>query len=105
MIKLSQNYHFLLLNKKYCILNLDKSYEPGSHWVGVCHRKGGSVIYDSFGRSSLKIIPSLYKSHNGRIIDTKRDAEQSVKENNCGERACSWLILCDLFGVDMGLLI
>ena len=36
----------------YAILNLDKTSEPGSHWVSIAHlEKGGDILfYDSFGR-------------------------------------------------------
>lgn len=91
--------------KKYAILNLDRSNQPGSHWIGVAFHKGNTIIYDSFGRKTSKILPSLIDSGNGRIIMTDNDAEQRIKENNCGQRVLAWLITFDKLGADMALLI
>ena len=93
--------------KPYCILNLDKSTESGSHWVSVAkiHGKDKSITYDSFGRSNKKIIPSLSKSGNGTIIDTDRDVEQKIEETDCGARSLAWLDVLDKYGVDVAKLI
>lgn len=91
----------------YCILNLDKSTESGSHWVALAKHIGtnDSILYDSFGRDNKKIIPALQYSGNGRIIDTDRDAEQKITEENCGARALSWLIFFDKYGAKNAMLI
>lgn len=91
--------------KKYAILNLDKSTQPGSHWIGVAFHNGNTIVYDSFGRKTRKIIPSLFHSGNGRIIMTDNDAEQRIKQNNCGQRVLAWLITFDKLGAKMALLI
>ena len=91
--------------KKYAILNLDRSSQPGSHWIGVAYHNGNTIVYDSFGRKTSTIIPSLINSGNGRIIMTDDDAEQKIKENNCGQRVLAWLITFDRLGADMALLI
>lgn len=84
----------------YCILNLDKSGEPGSHWIALAKlENGNSLVYDSFARDHKQIIPNLQFSGNGRILEADRsDKEQLVKETNCGARALSWLILLDTWG-------
>jgi hypothetical protein len=91
--------------KKYAILNLDTSKEPGSHWVAIAKNGDDTYIYDSFGRSHTKIIKRLSYSGNGRIIDTDRDVEQDIKETNCGARCLAWLVLCDKWGADVAKLI
>ena len=94
-----------LTNKKpYAILNLDKSDGPGSHWIAVAKSNKDTIVYDSFGRKSIKIIPSL-KSGTGQIIDTDYDKEQTPDELNCGSRSLSFLILIDNWGSEMALLI
>ena len=91
--------------KKYAILNLDTSKEPGSHWVAIAKDKNQTYLYDSFGRHNTQIIKELSYSGNGRIIDTDRDAEQDFLETNCGARSLAWLVLFDKWGADVARLI
>lgn len=85
----------------YCILNLDKSNEPGSHWVALAklEDENASVIYDSFGRDHMKIIPNLQYSGNGRIIQPEDDSEQHVLQQSCGQRTLSFLLFLDRYGI------
>ena len=84
--------------KRYCILNLDKSTESGSHWVALALLKDGKTIfYDSFGRCHTKIIPSLNLSGNGRIINSEKDKEQKIREQNCGQRCLAFLMTLDKY--------
>ena len=91
----------------YCILNLDSSEEPGSHWIALAKNteKNHTMVYDSFGRHHMKIIPNLLYSGNGRVVDTQRDAEQDPKETNCGARCLAWLCIYDKWGEDVARLI
>jgi hypothetical protein len=91
--------------KKYAILNLDTSKEPGSHWVSIAKDGKETYLYDSFGRSHTKIIKGLQYSGNGRIVNTDLDAEQDVLETNCGARCLAWLVLFDNWGADVAILI
>jgi hypothetical protein len=91
----------------YSILNLDNSKMPGSHWIAVAYSPNDKSVsvYDSFGRKSSKIIPSLYKAFGGRIIDSDYDKEQRNSEDNCGQRCISWLKIFDTYGKQNALLI
>jgi len=89
----------------YCIVNVDKSTQPGSHWMAVVKDKNDAILYDSFGRKDTLIIPSLQFSGNGRIINTDSDPEQKRTEDNCGARAISFLIFYNKYGKEMSLLI
>jgi hypothetical protein len=89
----------------YCILNLDRSGQSGSHWVGLAKCKEGAMLYDSFGRDDTIILKDLQFSGNGRIIDTDNDAEQKVKELNCGARCIAWLLVFEDLGEDYAKLI
>lgn len=71
-----------------CILNLDTSDKPGSHWVAV-YKHEHLHIYDSFGRKSTKILPSLTKLK--KLVDADYDSEQTINQNNCGQRCISFL--------------
>jgi hypothetical protein len=89
----------------YCILNLDKSTEPGSHWVSLVKHGNDCILYDSFGRDNKQIIPDLQFSGNGRIIQPDDDSEQKVTESNCGARALSWIMFFDKYGAKAAMLI
>ena len=92
---------------KYAILNLDSSTESGSHWIAIAHDydKNITYCYDSFGRKNTQIIPNLKVSGNGRVIDSDKDVEQNIKEENCGARSLAWLIFFELYGSKASLLI
>ena len=91
----------------YCILNLDKSSESGSHWVALSKipNTNDSILYDSFGRNYKKIIPALNYSGNGRIINSDFDAEQKILETDCGARCLAFLMVIDNYGVNVAKLI
>ena len=91
----------------YCILNLDTSKEPGSHWIALAknHKADHTMVYDSFGRHNHAIIPKLRYSGNGRVIDADRDIEQKVLQTNCGARSLAWLCIYDKWGEDVARLI
>ena len=91
--------------KKYCILNLDRSNQAGSHWIALAKDGDKAYLYDSFGRAGNKIIPNLEFSGNGKIIDTDRDAEQGILEENCGSRCVAFLRVFDQYGADVAKLI
>jgi hypothetical protein len=91
--------------KSYAILNLDRSNEPGSHWIAIARKDGITYMYDSFGRHGSQIIPTLYHSGNGRIINTDPDPEQQEHETNCGARSLAWLMFFDKYGPKKALLI
>jgi hypothetical protein len=91
--------------EKYCILNLDRSTEPGSHWVALAKDGPNTIFFDSFGRKNTKIIPQLEFSGNGRIVDTDSDANQHIDESNCGAKCVAWLIVAEKFGIETAKLI
>jgi len=87
-----------------CILNLDKSTEPGSHWISLA-RGGGKqcYMYDSFGRRGVTLIPALKWELPGKVIDSDRDSEQGIMEVNCGARCIAWLYVFYTKGVKRAL--
>lgn len=86
-----------LKNKQMYIANLDRSDQPGSHWIAVYKQSGTNYVYDSFGRPSKRIFKSVF-SKGGAVQDAEYDAEQSDKEENCGLRSVVFLYMCDEFG-------
>lgn len=91
----------------YCILNLDRSDEPGSHWVALCkiENRNESIFYDSFGRCHTEIMKNLKFSGNGRIKNTENDAEQKVLQNNCGQRCLAFIKMFHDYGPEVALMI
>ena len=87
-------------NGQMYIANLDRSDEPGSHWIGVYAKNNKKYVYDSFGRKSEKIISSIF-SKGGEIRDTEYDAEQSKQEDNCGLRSIVALYMFDEFDPEL----
>ena len=91
--------------KPYCILNLDNSKEPGSHWVALVKCKNDAILYDSFGRDDTMIIPNLRFSGNGKIQDTDDDIDQGRFQKNCGQRCLAFLCVYDDLGKESAMMI
>ena len=90
----------------YCILNLDRSSEPGSHWVALAKCKEGAMFYDSFGRNATSIIKNIRFSGNGKIVDSDTtDKEQKTVQLNCGARCIAWLLVFNDLGEEYAKLI
>lgn len=86
-----------------CIINLDKSNQPGSHWIALVRHKKKTIIYDSFGRQSKLILPDVPLSILSTFIDTDTDPEQNILENNCGARCLAFLCIYYKWGVRMAM--
>ena len=89
-----------LKNKQCCILNLDKSDQSGSHWIGVYKFGKKNLTYDSFGRRSSKIIPTLKNP-----LDADYDSEQMIEEEDCGARSIAFLLVCKYWSPELAKLI
>jgi len=95
------------LNKlrSFAILNLDNSNQPGSHWIAIALHKKDLIVYDSFGRNHIDIIPNLKQEFRGRVKNTDLDPEQKKSEYNCGQRSLAWLIFFQKYGAEKAMLI
>lgn len=81
----------------YSIVNLDKTGQPGFHWIAMIKKPNNKVIiYDSLGTlnelNTIKEIQILRP----RFIDD--DQEQNIKETNCGQRCIAFLCIYDMLG-------
>ena len=84
-----------LKHNESCILNLDYSYQSGSHWIAVYKHKDEYLIFDSFGRKTTEILPSLkHLKHR----DSDYDVNQQITEHNCGQNSIGWLYIAYLLG-------
>jgi hypothetical protein len=71
------------------VINVDKHYVPGSHWVAICFSDSGYAEYfDSYGLSPFKYeITAHLQSHS--ISSTfNRHRLQSLTSNICGYYCC-----------------
>jgi len=80
-------------SKKYSIVNLDSSDQPGSHWISVCN----GHIYDSFGRRASEMNKRFTKLG---LINSNPNREQSYNEKTCGPHSLAAINVYDVFGKD-----
>ena len=86
-----------------CILNLDNSSEPGSHWIAVYRSGNRLCCYDSFGRKTKQILPDVKIRKGLRVVDSDLDAEQAIHETNCGQRCLAWLCMTYEHGINQAM--
>jgi hypothetical protein len=89
------------IHRKYCILNLDKSTETGSHWVGCILDNDIIYIFDTYNRSVKQILPAIYKFKNNTIRKGEKHVLEKDTGTDCGERCIAWLLLVDKYGIDI----
>lgn len=84
----------------YVILNLDRSSLPGSHWISAGYEIATKKIwvYDSFGRNTKAIIPTLVQKFGNKLRMADDDAEQMMHEDDCGSRCLAFLYVLDRMG-------
>jgi hypothetical protein len=89
-----------LKKNQSCIINLDASHLPGSHWVSMCRDCNNNLyFYDSFARSIDNIIPILRRIYKNKyIFHDIKDTEQKKTESNCGANCVSWLVMFYKYG-------
>lgn len=94
-------------SKLYAVMNLDNSQQPGSHWIGLAYHPPTQKIwvYDSYGRPTQEIVPSLVKEFGNKLRQVDDDAEQKILEDDCGARVMAWLYIFDRKGVNVAKLI
>jgi hypothetical protein len=93
-----QNYRVRKTPKRQTfILNTDTSGGPGEHWVSVIKNNKTFYVYDSFGRSSRKLLPVF--SRGKLVIDSEYDAEQADDTEIWGQLCLSWLLTVQQLGI------
>ena len=96
-----------LRNNECCIINLDSSKQPGSHWTAIYKFSDNKVLlYDSFGRNLNKLLK--VKGKNVDRTDREQESKalgDAIEQNDCGQRSLAWLLLCAKHGYNVGKLI
>lgn len=86
----------------YCINNTDLDGEPGTHWVALVFEPKTCYVYDSFGRTTERLLPVLDKRFHAKnfvTIDSETKPEQYGDTQICGILSLSFLLCCDTYGV------
>ncbi len=87
---------------RFYIVNSGFKGGPGSHWVALYVSPAGRVyMYDSFARTSTKIVPSTVRRLSARhfIEDANGVADQRGDSQVCGVLCLSWLMLVRDVGI------
>ena len=79
------------------IINLNNSYEPGSHWTALKRVKNSIFIFDSFGIGYLPV--GIFKAFKNFKIITNIYRFQDISSNLCG-MFCVFFILYDIKNKD-----
>lgn len=84
------------------IVNVDKHYQPGSHWASVYITTRTIYVYDSFARKSKKLLKMLHdkgKKLGYKVVDVNEKADQKGGSMVCGMISLAWLVMVDKYGI------
>lgn len=78
------------------IVNLEPRGQRGEHWVALAD----NLVYDSFGRTKVLELREhkLGPVPSSDLTYTEDDAEQTKREDNCGQRCIAWLMTYEKYG-------
>src|SRR5215469_3120914 len=75
------------------VINLDKHYMPGSHWVAVCFADSGYAEYfDSYGLPPYKLEIMAYLQRHSISWTFNRHRLQGLTTNVCGHYCCIYAL-------------
>jgi len=75
------------------VINLDKHYMPGSHWVAVCISDSGySVYFDSYGLPPYKLEIKAFLHRHSISWTFNRHRLQGFISNVCGHYCCIYAL-------------
>ena len=75
------------------IINLDKLYMPGSHWVAICFSDSGSAEYfDSYGLPPFRIEIMAYLQRHWISWTFNRHRLQGLSSNVCRHYCCFYAL-------------
>ena len=85
-------------HNQYCIFNVDKLGQAGSHWVATAKdiKSIDQYVFDSYGRQTQNLVPLFKPKY--PIKDTDYDPDQTIEQIDCGLRCLAWLMLFDKKG-------
>ena len=85
------------------IVNTDVSTGPGVHWVALYLTPKTVYVYDSFARSTSKLLKILTKNAKTKKINMlesdRTDKEQKKTSEICGVLCLAWLAVVQSLGI------
>ena len=82
-----------LVKPSIIVINLDKHYMPGSHWVAVCFSDSGYAEYfDSYGLPPYKLEIMAYLQRHSISWTFNRHRLQGLTTNVCGHYCCIYAL-------------
>ena len=82
-----------LIKPSIIVINLDKLYMPGSHWVALCFSESGNAEYfDSYGLPPYKLEIMSYLKKHSISWTFKRHRLQTLTSNVCDHYCCLYAL-------------
>jgi len=82
-----------LIKPSIILINLNKHYMPGSHWVAICFSDSGCTKYfESYGLPSFKYEIMAYLQRHSISWTFNRHRLQGLTSNVCGNYCCLYTL-------------
>ena len=82
-----------LIKPSIIVINLDKHYMPGSHWVALCFSDSGYAEYfDSYGLPPYKLEIMSYLQNHSISWTFNHQRLQGFTSNVCGHFCCLYAL-------------
>jgi hypothetical protein len=82
-----------LIKPSIIVINLDKHYMPGSHWVALCFSDSGYVAYfDYYGLPPYKLEIMAYLQRHSISWTFNRHRLRGLTTNVCGHYCCIYAL-------------
>ena len=82
-----------LLKPSIIVINLDKHYIPGSHWVALYFSDTGCTEYfDSYGLPPYRLELTTYLQLHSMSYTFNRHREQDITSRVCGHYCCIYAL-------------
>jgi len=82
-----------LIKPAIIVINLDKHYMPGSHWLAVCFSYSGyAECFDSYGLPPFKLEILAYLQRHSISWTFNRLRLQGLTSNVCGHYCCLYAL-------------
>lgn len=92
---------------KYAIINNKKLSHGGEHWIAAAWSDNKIYMFDTFGRPTNTLIPSVHSwlDKHTNVVDSDYDKNQLITQYDCGSRCMSFLYIFDTRGPECAVLI
>ena len=82
-----------IIKPSIIVINLDKHYMPGSHWVALCFSDSGyGEYFDSYGLPPIKFELIAYMQRHSISWKFNHHRLQGLTSNVCGHYCCLYAL-------------